>query len=85
VSLLPIRIGLSVVGLGLIFTSGYIAGRQHGRVATLQAAVVAYQNREKINHEVQNLDPVALCRAVGGMPDQCADLLLGLHETTQSP
>jgi len=81
---LLVRIALSITGLALIFTSGYLAGRQHGRVATLQAAVQAYQLREKINHEVDNLDPVALCRALSGMSNECADIMFRLHETTQS-
>jgi len=81
---LAVRIGLSVAGLVLIFTSGYLVGRQHGRVATLQAAVQAYQIREKVNHEIDNMDDIALCRAVGGMQHECADLMRGLDTTAQS-
>jgi len=72
---LLVRIGLYVVGLSLIFASGYLAGRQHGRVVTLQAAVQAYQMREKVNHEINNMDDIALCHAIGGLPDECADLM----------
>jgi len=78
----PYRIGIAALVLGGIFTSGYFAGRQHGREAAFKAAVAAYQARERINHETEALNPVALCRALGGMPEQCAALLRRLDETT---
>jgi len=77
---LPQKIGIAALFLMAAFTTGYMAGRNQGREATLKGAVTAYQTREKINHDTQNLDPVALCRALGGMPDECAALLRGLVE-----
>jgi len=77
---LPYKIGLAGAVVMVAFTSGYFTGRNHGREATLKAAVQAYQTREKINEDVQSLDPVALCRALGGMPDECAALMRGLDK-----
>jgi len=59
----------------------YLTGRYHGRETALKAAVAAYQAREKINETVQNLDPVALCRALGGVPYECAALMRGVVAT----
>jgi len=76
------KIGLAFVAGMMFFSLGFIQGRNHGREATLKAAVAAYQTREKINEDVQSLDPVALCRALGGMPDECAALMRRMDETT---
>jgi len=79
---------LEKTGWGLIVAIclvvfGYLAGRNHGREAALKAAVAAYQAREKINETVQNLDPVALCRALGGVREECADLMRRMDETAR--
>jgi len=76
--LVLIRIGIAALLLAGIFIFGYFTGRQHGREAVLKAAVAAYKTREKINHETENLDPIALCRALGGVREQCATLMRGL-------
>jgi len=64
-----------------VFAGGYVQGQKYGREATLKAAVTAYQTRERINHETDNLDPHALCLALGGMSDECAALLRRMDET----
>jgi len=77
---LPYKIGPAALMAAGIFASGYMAGRQHGREATLKAAVQAYQTREKINHETANLDPSRLCLALGGVQSECDDLLRGMDK-----
>jgi len=77
------KIGIAALFLTAAFTTGYMAGRNHSRVATLEAAVRAHQTRERINHETDNLDPHALCLALGGLPVECADIMRGLAETTK--
>jgi len=76
---LPYKIGLTALVLMVAFTSGYFSGRQHGREAALKAAVEAYQSRGRINEQVQNMDASRLCLALGGMSNECADLLRGLE------
>jgi len=78
---LPYKIGLAALVAAGVFGGGYMAGRQHGREATLKAAVAAYQMRETINHETDNLDPARLCLALGGVQHECAALMRGLDKT----
>jgi len=40
--------------------------------------------RETINHETKNLDPVALCLALGGVREECAALMRGVAEAATS-
>jgi len=77
------KLGIAAVVLITAFTSGYMAGRNHGREATLKAAVKAYQTRERINHETENMDAAALCLALGGLPVECADIMRGLAEAAE--
>jgi len=78
------KIGLSIFALSVAWGGGYWHGRQHGREAAIKAAIVAYQLREKINHETDNLNPRALCLALGGVPAECDDLLRGLAEAASN-
>jgi len=80
---LPHKLGLAAMCLMAAFLTGYMAGRNHGRVATLEAAVEAYQTRERINYETENMDAAALCLALGGLPIECTDIMRGLAETTE--
>jgi len=73
------KIGLIALALAGIFAGGYWQGRQHGREATLKAAVAAYQTRNKINDKVQNMDATALCLALGGLREECAALMRGVE------
>jgi len=75
------KLGLAV--LIAAFSTGYMAGRNHGRVATLEAAVKAHQTRERINHETENMDATALCLALGGLPIECTDIMRGLDKTAE--
>jgi len=75
------KIGIVALLLIVAFTGGYLQGQKYGREATLKAAVTAYQTRESINHETDTLDPVALCRALGGVQHECSTLLRRLDKT----
>ena len=76
---LPYRLGFISLILAAAFLSGFFYGRSAGRTAALESAVIAYQNRERIDHETDNLSPVDLCIAVGGLPDECTTLLRGVE------
>jgi len=77
------KIGIAAVVLIAAFSTGYMAGRNHGRVATLEAAVKAHQTRERINRETENMDAAALCLALGGLPVECADIMRGLDKAAK--
>jgi len=81
---LPYKIMAAFLALVLVFGLGLIQGQKYGREATLRAAVTAYQQRERINHDVQDMDATALCMALGGVRGQCAALLRGVHEATDN-
>ena len=81
---LPYRIGLYALLLSAAFTSGFFYGRSSGRNDALKAAVTAFQNREKINHDVSKLGDIDLCVALGGMRDECEELMPGMDKTTQA-
>jgi len=78
--ILPYKISLGFLLLAGLFAAGYFSGCQQGRKTTLKAAVSAYQLRGQINHETDNLDPVALCHALGGLREECATLLRGMDK-----
>ncbi|MCZ2203726.1 hypothetical protein [Bartonella sp. A05] len=76
--------------LSLIFTfmiaaalSGFFYGRSFEHTKTLSQAVVAFQNREKINDETFALSPFHLCIALGGLSDECSTLLHGMDKTSR--
>jgi len=81
---LPHKIMVAFLGVVLVFGLGFMRGLDYGREATLKAAVAAYQQRERINHDVQDMDATALCMALGGLRGQCAALMRGLDKTTQN-
>ncbi|WP_455476849.1 hypothetical protein [Bartonella sp. B41] len=68
-----------IVALIIIAALGsFFYGRSFERNRTLIQAVSAFQNREKINHEIFSLSPFRICIALGGMSDECADVLRGM-------
>lgn len=80
---LPYRIlGVAVIA-GALLTVGYLRGRADGKVDQLADSVTAYQNREKVDADVQNVSRYQLCRRLGGLPEQC-DELRGLEEAPAS-
>jgi len=80
---LPHKIIAAALMLILAFTGGFIQGRNYGREAALKAAVQAYQTRERINHETDNLNPHALCLALGGVQHECATLMQRMDTPTK--
>lgn len=75
------------IAIGILagtYTLGFLYGQASGRESALARAVVSFQNREKINHEIESLDSVGLCIALGGLPDECATLMRGVAETAES-
>jgi hypothetical protein len=71
---LPSRIGIFLIIAFMIGAFGYMKGREAGKVEQLKDSVEAYKNRNEINNEVNNLDDIALCIALGGLPDECNEL-----------
>lgn len=71
---LPSRIGIALTIAFMIGAFGYMKGREAGKVEQLKDSVEAYKNRNEINNEVNNLDDIALCIALGGLPDECDEL-----------
>ena len=78
------QIGLIAFLIVAAFISGFFYGRTYERTATLKVAVEAFQNREVINNETANLDPVGMCIAIGGLPNECTDILRGLDKASES-
>lgn len=52
----------------------YVKGRSDGRVEQLRDSVDAFQNRGKIDNETTALNRSAVCRRLGGVPEQCDEL-----------
>lgn len=57
-----------------MFAGGYMKGKADGRVAVLRDTVKAYQKRGDVDAKVRNMDAVALCVELGGLPDECGEL-----------
>ncbi|ALE03059.1 hypothetical protein [Bartonella ancashensis] len=74
----------SLVVIFIISTviGSFLYGRSFERTQTLVQAISTFQNREKINNETFALSPFSLCRALGGMPEECADVLRRVDTTT---
>lgn len=72
------RAGAAMIGIvaaALIATwavaAAYQAGRQAERAATLSRSVEALRERSAVDDQIRTMDSAALCRALGGMPDEC--------------
>lgn len=66
--------GGAVAIAGLLFAGGYQKGRSDGRISQLKATVQAHENRKSIDQAVDDLNGYDLCRDIGGLPDECAEL-----------
>ena len=66
-------IGGAVSGL-FFYAIGIQDGKQDAALKAAQAVTQAIQNRAGINEAIDNLDSVALCVELGGVPDQCEQL-----------
>ena len=57
-----------------LYGAGYYKGRSDGRIAQLKDTVQAHENRKIIDETVGGLNGYDLCRQLGGLPDECAEL-----------
>jgi hypothetical protein len=67
-------IGFVLAILASIYAKGRMDGRSSAKVEQLKATVEAFQNRQGVDDETSNLDSVALCIRLGGMPNECDQL-----------
>jgi hypothetical protein len=77
--LLTSRVGLvfAAITAGLVFLtwshlSAYRAGADMERTASLTRSVESLRERNATDDQVRNMDSIALCRALGGLPDECS-------------
>lgn len=68
------RLGAAAAVVAMVFAGGYAKGRSDGRAAVLRDTVKAYQKRGDVDAKVRDMDAVALCGELGGLPDECAGL-----------
>ena len=66
-------IGGAVSGL-FFYALGQHDGKQNAALEAAQAVAQAIQNRAGINETINDMDSVALCVELGGLPDQCEQL-----------
>lgn len=81
------RAGTAMVGivaaLALLtwsHTHAYRAGKTAERLDRLKTDIEAYQKREGIENEVDGMDRVRICAELGGLPDDCAQLVRRVEE-----
>lgn len=67
-----LAIGAAIVGA--IAAGAYFKGRADERAGMLKEAIEAWEDRAKVEDEIASDDPVALCRRLGGLPDECDGL-----------
>lgn len=79
----PYMIGGAALIVLLAAGGGYIKGRSDGRVQQLQDSVKAYEKRGTIDHETNSLSAHDLCVRVSGLPNDEAEQLCGVVETTK--
>jgi hypothetical protein len=66
-------LGAAVVSVP-VYLYGKADGRQLERAASLTRSVESLRERNATDDQVRNMDSTALCRALGGLPDECAGL-----------
>ena len=66
--------GLAVALVAGIFLAGYWQGRNAGKREQLEDTIKAFEKRQEIDNEIDNLDAYRVCLELGGMPEQCAEL-----------
>lgn len=88
ISFLFSRTGAALIGIVAVLalltwshTHAYRAGKAAERLGRLQADIEAYQKREGIENEVDGMDRVRICAELGGLPDDCAQLVRRVEET----
>lgn len=65
-------------------THAYRAGKAAERLDRLKSDIEAYQKREGIENEVDGMDRVRICAELGGLPDDCAQLVRRVEEAAGS-
>ncbi|WPZ13276.1 hypothetical protein T8J41_14035 [Nitratireductor rhodophyticola] len=70
---LAVVVGASVI-VALIYFYGHHRGAVSERQAILSRSVEVLRERNETDEEIRDMDAVALCRALGGLPDECAGL-----------
>ena len=70
----PYKIGAAVLLAAVLITGGYFKGKADGRANMLRDTVAAYQKRNAIDGKVRDMDAVAVCVELGGLPDECQQL-----------
>ncbi|EYS91664.1 hypothetical protein X471_00739 [Bartonella bacilliformis str. Heidi Mejia] len=76
------RWGVMITALFFVAFTSFFYGRSFERGKSLINAISSFQNREKINDEIFALSPFHLCLALGGMPEECADILRRVEQAT---
>lgn len=70
--------GIAAVGALMLLIGSYQLGkhnqRQQSAMEAAQSITKAIQNRAGINETINNMDSVALCLELGGVPEQCEQL-----------
>lgn len=56
------------------YAYGHHRGAASERQAILSRSVEALRERNATDEQIQGMDAAALCRALGGLPDECASL-----------
>ena len=68
----------AVLGAVVIAAPAYLYGKAEGRqierAVILTRSVEALRERNATDDQVRKMDDVALCRVLGGLPDECAGL-----------
>ncbi|MFC5385210.1 hypothetical protein ACFPLB_04420 [Aquamicrobium segne] len=67
-------IAVALMLLGLAWVHGYRAGAASERTAVLSRSIDVLRERNKVDDQIKGMDDARLCRALGGMPDECAGL-----------
>jgi len=78
------KIAIVAVMVVVAVMSGYFYGFYSSLERRLRSTIHAYQTREGINHATETLHPFALCRALGGMSEQCVILMRGMDTPAQN-
>ena len=78
---MPLRLWLAMGGVVAVMlaatwvvTAAYQHGRQAERAATLSRSVEIMRQRSAVDDQIRTMDSAALCRALGGLPDECDGL-----------
>ena len=67
-----------------LFGGGFFFGCYYQKNAFLIESLNAIHHREVIENETKRLPTYDACRALGGLPSQCAPFLRRLEETPKS-